>query len=71
MLSVRRMELMGFTILIVAVATLCTSSCVIAWVGGSKCFISSVGNALVGAYLNQLGMSESAITYITPAAAKG
>jgi hypothetical protein len=38
---------------------------------GGQAAISSAGNALVGAYLNQLGLSASAIIYITGAPPQG
>jgi len=67
----------------------CTSTCALAWLGGTRRIIgeygsvgfhtayivktgalseSGPGNAILGAYLNQLGLSEKAILYITHAA---
>lgn len=38
---------------------------------GGQAAVSSTGNALVGAYLNQLGLPTSAIVYITDASPQG
>jgi hypothetical protein len=38
---------------------------------GGKAAESGVGNALVGAYLNQIGMPETAIVYVTSAPPEG
>jgi hypothetical protein len=67
----------------------CASACALAWLGGSRRFMSSTahigfhaayitkdglpsetgaGNALVGSYLTQIGLSEEAVFYITKAA---
>lgn len=40
-------------------------------VSGGKASASGVGNALVGAYLNQIGLSQRAIVYVTSAPPKG
>ena len=62
--------------------TQCASACALAWLGGIRRFVgehsrvvnkaggpveSGSGNAILGAYLNQLGLSEKAILYITHA----
>ena len=70
----------------------CASACAIAWLGGSRRFMSptahigfhaaytekagrasesGVGNALVGSYLAQIGLPETAVVYITQAAPSG
>lgn len=67
----------------------CASACALAWLGGTKRFMSrssrvgfhaayretsgvttesGMGNALVGAYLNSLGLPTRAVAYITAAA---
>ena len=65
----------------------CASACALAWLGGSRRFMSrsaqigfhaafssadptnanGAANAVVGAYLNSLGLSQSAVIYITSA----
>jgi hypothetical protein len=68
---------------------LCASACAIAWLGGTKRFMSStakigfhaayrvedgktsesgMANAIVGGYLNSLGLSQDAIAFVTAAA---
>ena len=68
--------------------TFCSSACALAWVGGTRRFMSKtakigfhaayntnsgsaqesgIANALVGAYLNSLGLPETAIAYMTVA----
>jgi hypothetical protein len=65
----------------------CSSSCALAWLGGTTRLmapraqigfhaasnpetgkVSSVGNALIGAYLNKIGLPYTAVVYITTAA---
>jgi hypothetical protein len=81
----KAIRLKGF-VTIVHDENTCASACAIAWLGGSRRFMSatahvgfhaaylknngeiletSVGNALVGAYLAQLGLSEGAVIYMT------
>jgi len=78
-------RLRGFTTF-VARGARCASACAIAWLGGTKRFMSAesrigfhaaynedgkesgLANALVGAYLNKIGLPYSAVMYITRAA---
>jgi hypothetical protein len=65
----------------------CASACALAWLGGTRRFMSAesrigfhaaynqkdghetgVGNALIGAYLNRIGLPYAAVVYITQAA---
>ena len=78
-------RLKGFTTSVAGNAR-CASACALAWLGGTKRFMSAeskigfhaayneagketgIGNALVGAYLNKIGLPYSAVVYITQAA---
>lgn len=78
-------RLKGFTTIVEGTFR-CASACALAWLGGTRRFMSpqarigfhaaynkdgqetGVGNALIGAYLNKIGLPYAAVVYITQAA---